>query len=87
MAHGISGPLIIVEDLPDAKMYEVVRIGEEKLFGEIIEMHGKQVFIQCYEETLGLRPGEVVKLEGFPLSVQLGPGLVTCIYHDIQRPL
>ena len=91
MAHGkivsISGPLIIAENLPDAKMYEVVRIGDEKLFGEIIEMHGKQVFIQCYEETLGLRPGEIVKLEGFPLSVQLGPGLITSIYDGVQRPL
>jgi V/A-type H+/Na+-transporting ATPase subunit A len=91
MAHGkivsISGPLIIAEDLPDAKMYEVVRIGDEKLFGEIIEMHGKQFFIQCYEETLGLKPGEPVELEGFPLSVQLGPGLITSIYDGVQRPL
>ncbi len=83
----ISGPLIIAENLPDSKMYEVVRVGKEKLFGEIIEMHGKQVFIQCYEETLGLKPGEPVQLEGFPLSVQLGPGLISSIYDGIQRPL
>ncbi len=91
MAHGkivsISGPLIIAEDLPDSKMYEVVRIGNEKLFGEIIEMHGRQVFIQCYEETLGLKPGEPVYLEGYPLSVKLGPGLITSIYDGVQRPL
>jgi V/A-type H+-transporting ATPase subunit A len=83
----ISGPLIIAEDLIDAKMFEVVRIGSLKLFGEIIELHKEKVFIQCYEETQGLKPGEPVFLEGYPLSVRLGPGLIGSIYDGVQRPL
>jgi V/A-type H+-transporting ATPase subunit A len=83
----ISGPLIIAEDLRDAKMFEVVRIGSLRLFGEIIELHKEKVFIQCYEETQGLKPGEPVYLEGYPLSVRLGPGLIGSIYDGVQRPL
>jgi V/A-type H+-transporting ATPase subunit A len=83
----ISGPLIIAENLEEAKMFEVVRIGSLKLFGEIIELHKEKVFIQCYEETQGLKPGEPVYLEGYPLSVRLGPGLIGSIYDGVQRPL
>jgi len=83
----ISGPLIIAKDLPDAKMYEIVRVGRSRLFGEIIELHKDTVFIQVYEETQGLEPGEPVVLEGIPLSVQLGPGLIGSIYDGTQRPL
>lgn len=83
----ISGPLIVAENLSDAKMFEVVRIGTLKLFGEIIELHKEKVYIQCYEETQGLHPGEPVYLEGFPLSVKLGPGLIGSIYDGVQRPL
>jgi V/A-type H+/Na+-transporting ATPase subunit A len=83
----ISGPLIVAEDLPQAHMMEVVRIGNEKLFGEIIELHKNLVYIQCYEETTGLRPGEPVTSSGFPLSVTLGPGIIGSIYDGVQRPL
>lgn len=83
----ISGPLVIAENLSDAKMFEVVRIGSLKLFGEIIELHKEKVYIQCYEETQGLHPGEPVYLEGYPLSVKLGPGLIGSIYDGVQRPL
>lgn len=83
----ISGPLIVAENLSEAKMFEVVRIGNLKLFGEIIELHKEKVFIQCYEETQGLKPGEPVYLEEYPLSVKLGPGLIGSIYDGVQRPL
>jgi V/A-type H+-transporting ATPase subunit A len=83
----ISGPLVIADSLPEAKMYEVVRIGKDKLFGEIIELHKQLVYIQCYEETQGLHPGEEVFLQKVPLSVELGPGLIGSIYDGIQRPL
>ncbi len=83
----ISGPLIVAEELPQAHMMEVVRIGNEKLFGEIIELHKNLVYIQCYEETTGLRPGEPVLSSGYPLSVTLGPGIIGSIYDGVQRPL
>jgi V/A-type H+-transporting ATPase subunit A len=83
----ISGPLVIAEALPEAMMYEVVRIGKDKLFGEIIELHKQLVYIQCYEETQGLHPGEEVFLQKEQLSVELGPGLIGSIYDGIQRPL
>lgn len=83
----ISGPLIIAKDLPRAQMFEIARVGNEKLFGEVIELHRDKVYIQVYEETQGLSPGEPVILEGEPLSVQLGPGLIGSIYDGIQRPL
>ena len=68
-------------------MYEVVRVGHEKLMGEVIEIHGDQSVIQVYEDTSGIRPGEPVLSTGQTLSVQLGPGLLTQIYDGIQRPL
>jgi V/A-type H+-transporting ATPase subunit A len=71
----------------DANMFDVVRVSSERLIGEIIEMHGDQASIQVYEETQGLGPGEPVESTGAPLSVELGPGLISSIYDGIQRPL
>lgn len=83
----ISGPLVIAEGMRDANMFDVVRVGEGKLIGEIIEMHGDRASIQVYEETAGLGRGDAVISTGAPLSVELGPGLATTIYDGIQRPL
>ncbi len=83
----ISGPLVIAEGMRDANMFDVVRVGEGKLIGEIIEMHGDRASIQVYEETAGLGRGDAVVSTGAPLSVELGPGLATTIYDGIQRPL
>ena len=83
----VSGPLVVATDLPGVKMYEVVRVGAEGLIGEVVELKGDHVSIQVYEETTGIGPGEVVVATGQPLSVELGPGLVTSIYDGIQRPL
>ncbi len=83
----VAGPLVIAEGMRDANMYDVVRVSEERLIGEIIEMHGDQASIQVYEETAGLGPGEPVESTGMPLSVELGPGLIGSIYDGIQRPL
>ena len=83
----IAGPLIIAEGMRNANMFDVVRVSEKELTGEIIEMHGNEASIQVYEETSGLRPGEPVKSTGMPLSVELGPGLISSIYDGIQRPL
>lgn len=83
----VSGPLVVADQMEDARMNDVVRVGELKLIGEIIELHGSRAFIQVYEETAGIGPGEpVVSLEQ-PLSVTLGPGLIGSIYDGIQRPL
>jgi vacuolar-type H+-ATPase catalytic subunit A/Vma1 len=71
----------------DANMYDVCRVSDERLIGEIIEMHGDQASIQVYEETQGLGPGAPVESTGAPLSVELGPGLIGSIYDGIQRPL
>lgn len=71
----------------DANMSDVVRVSEKRLIGEIIEMHGDEASIQVYEETSGLGPGEPVESTGAPMSVELGPGLITSIYDGIQRPL
>ena len=71
----------------DANMYDVVRVSNQRLIGEIIEMHGDQASVQVYEETSGLKPGEPVESTDMPLSVELGPGLITSIYDGIQRPL
>ena len=91
MANGtivkVSGPLIIAEGMRDANMFDVVRVSEQKLIGEIIEMHGDRASIQVYEETSGLGPGEKVVSTGMPLSVELGPGLISSIFDGIQRPL
>lgn len=83
----VSGPLIIAEGMREANMFDVVRVGENRLIGEIIEMHGDRASIQVYEETAGIGCGDVVVSTGEPLSVELGPGLVTNIYDGIQRPL
>jgi V/A-type H+-transporting ATPase subunit A len=83
----VSGPLVIAEGMGAAQMYEVVRVSDKRLIGEIIELRGDQASIQVYEETTGLGPGEPVYLTGAPLSVELGPGLIEAIYDGIQRPL
>ena len=83
----VAGPLVIAEGMRDANMYDVVRVSEQGLIGEIIEMHGDQASIQVYEETQGLGPGEPVYSTDAPLSVELGPGLISSIYDGIQRPL
>jgi len=83
----VSGPLVVAEGLGTAKMYEMVRVGELNLFGEIIEIESGRFAIQVYEETEGIRPGEPVFATGMPLSVELGPGLIGSIYDGVQRPL
>ena len=83
----VSGPLVVAEGLADANMYDVVRVGPQRLIGEIIEMRGDAASIQVYEETSGLGPGAEVETTGFPLSVELGPGMIENIYDGIQRPL
>ena len=83
----VAGPLVIAEGMRDANMYDVVRVSESRLIGEIIEMHGDQASVQVYEETSGLAPGAPVESTGMPLSVELGPGLISSIYDGIQRPL
>ncbi|MEM3031049.1 MAG: V-type ATP synthase subunit A [Candidatus Micrarchaeia archaeon] len=83
----ISGPVVVADDMAGAKMYDVVRVGEGALIGEIIRLSGKKAVIQVYEDTSGLKPGEKVVNTGEPLSVELAPGLLTSIYDGIQRPL
>ena len=83
----VAGPLIVAENMADAKMYDVVRVSEKRLVGEIIELRGDKASIQVYEETSGLGPGEPVFSTGAPLSVELGPGLIESIFDGIQRPL
>lgn len=83
----VSGPLVIASGMRGANMFDVVRVGEKKLIGEIIEIHGDYASIQVYEETAGLGRGDIVVSTGEPLSVELGPGLITNIYDGIQRPL
>ena len=83
----VAGPLVIAEGLRDANMVDVVRVSNQRLIGEIIEMHGDEASIQVYEETSGLKPGEPVESTEEPLSVELGPGLIASIYDGIQRPL
>lgn len=91
MAKGIikkvAGPLVIAEGMKECNMYDVVRVGEQHLIGEIIEMHGDKASVQVYEETSGLGPGTPVVTTGMPLSVELGPGLIGSIFDGIQRPL
>ncbi|MBE6653457.1 MAG: V-type ATP synthase subunit A [Ruminococcaceae bacterium] len=83
----VSGPLVIAEGMRNANMFDVVRVGAGRLIGEIIEMHGDRASIEVYEETAGLGRGDRVVSTGAPLSVELGPGLLTSIYDGIQRPL
>lgn len=83
----VAGPLVVASGMAQAKMYEVVRVANEKLVGEVIELHGDTASIQVYEETSGVKPGEPVELTGQTLSVELAPGLLTSIFDGIQRPL
>ena len=83
----VAGPLVIAEGMRDANMFDVVRVSSQRLIGEIIEIHGDEASIQVYEETSGLGPGEPVESMGVPMSVELGPGLITSIYDGIQSPL
>jgi len=83
----VAGPLVIAEGMRQANMFDVVRVSEQRLIGEIIEIHGDQASIQVYEETSGLGPGAPVESTGVPMSVELGPGLIGSIYDGIQRPL
>ena len=83
----VSGPLVVATGLKEANMADVVRVGEQRLIGEILTMSGDSASIQVYEETSGLGPGAEVVTTGSPLSVELGPGLIENIYDGIQRPL
>ncbi|MEA3304702.1 MAG: V-type ATP synthase subunit A [Patescibacteria group bacterium] len=83
----VAGPLVVAEGMTGAKMYEVVRVSDEKLVGEIIRLEGDKAYIQVYEETGGIAPGQPVFSTGETLSVDLGPGLLESIYDGIQRPL
>ena len=83
----IAGPLVIARGMGGANMFDVVRVSEQRLIGEIIEMHGDEASIQVYEETSGLAPGAPVESTGLPMSVELGPGLIGSMYDGIQRPL
>ncbi len=83
----VAGPVVVAEGMTGARMYDVVRVGAENLIGEIVELHGDLASIQVYEDTVGIGPGEDVVNTGAPLSVELGPGLVSSIYDGIQRPL
>lgn len=83
----VAGPLVVAEGMKDANMFDVVRVSEQRLIGEIIEMHGDKASIQVYEETSGLGPGSPVESTGEQLSVELGPGLIGSIFDGIQRPL
>ena len=83
----IVGPVVVGEKMLGAKMYDVVKVGDERLIGEIIKLGGDKATIQVYEETSGLKPGEKIVNTGLPLTVELGPGLLESIYDGIQRPL
>ena len=83
----VSGPLVVASGMREANMFDVVRVSDKRLIGEIIEMHGDRASIQVYEETSGLKTGEPVETTGEPLSVELGPGLIGSIFDGIQRPL
>ncbi len=83
----IAGPLVVASGMGHANMFDVVHVGKDKLIGEVIEMRRGNASIQVYEETAGLCPGDIVETTGAPLSVELGPGLISTIYDGIQRPL
>ncbi|MBU7014317.1 MAG: V-type ATP synthase subunit A [Theionarchaea archaeon] len=83
----VSGPVVVAEKMENARMYDVCRVADERLIGEIIELRGDKATIQVYEETAGLGPGDPVESTGKPLSVELGPGMIESIYDGIQRPL
>ena len=83
----ISGPVVIAEDVEGVRMFDVVKVGDAGLVGEVIRLNGNRSTVQVYEDTSGIRPGEKVENTGRPLSVDLGPGLLASIYDGIQRPL
>lgn len=83
----ITGPVVIAEKMKGSEMYEMVRVGEEGLVGEIIGLTGDKATVQVYEETSGIKPGEKVETTGRPLSLELGPGLISSVFDGIQRPL
>ena len=85
--YKVAGPLVVADNMSGSKMYELVRVGWDKLVGEIIKLEGDTASIQCYEDTSGLTVGDPVLRTGNPLSVQLGPGIMETIYDGIQRPL
>ena len=83
----VSGPLVVAKDMDNANIFDVVKVGEKGLIGEIIEMRGDKASIQVYEETSGIGPGDPVVTTGEPLSIELGPGLIEAMFDGIQRPL
>lgn len=83
----ISGPVVVASGMSGAAMYELVRVGYEKLVGEIIKLEADKATIQCYEETSGVTLGDPIECTGKPLSVELGPGIMEGIFDGIQRPL
>ncbi len=83
----VAGPLVVAEGMDSANVYDVVEVGKHKLIGEIIEMRGDRASIQVYEDTTGLGPGETVQSKGYPLSIELGPGMLEEMFDGIQRPL
>ncbi len=83
----VSGPLVVAEQMGDARMYDMVRVSDARLMGEVVELRGDQASIQVYEETGGLGPGEPVYTTGEPLSVELGPGMIESFFDGVQRPL
>ncbi len=83
----ITGPVVVARDMLGAQMYELVKVAEAGLIGEIIRVEGERATVQVYEETVGIKPGEKVERTGKPLSVELGPGMINQIYDGIQRPL
>ncbi len=83
----ITGPVVVARDMPGAQMYELVKVADAGLIGEIIRLEGEKATVQVYEETVGIKPGEHVQRTGKPLSVELGPGMINQIYDGIQRPL
>lgn len=83
----IAGPLVVARDMSDSNMYDVVKVGDARLVGEIIQLRGEKAVIQVYEDTTGVKPGEPVATTAAPLSVSLGPGVLGQIYDGIQRPL
>jgi len=85
--YKVAGPLVVAEKMSGSKMYELVKVGWDKLVGEIIKLEGDTASIQCYEDTSGLTVGDPVMRTNSPLSVELGPGILQTIYDGIQRPL
>ena len=83
----VAGPLVIAEGMEEANIFDMVKVGEKGLIGEIIEMRSDKASIQVYEETTGIGPGDPVITTGEPLSIELGPGLIESMFDGIQRPL